>query len=269
MTKDKSINISFDVNEAYEQTVGPLFDTASDTLIALWDISFGKIDHYREKNQLKRTYELSEFKRELENKVNQIPKEHFEEPTISKVGPALEASKYYFEEEEIRSMFANLIASSMDSRKVNEVYPSFSEIIKQMNKLDAENLKIIYESIESCAKICQINLPVNKGGFRSIFTNLFIENESNNDYDAISSSLSNLSRLGLIEIDYGKWFTNKDAYKPFENTKLFRDTIKTQIAYNSQHQLSLNDPEAYKPPKIVKGIVSITPYGAAFCRICL
>lgn len=269
MTKDKSINISFDVNEAYNQTVGPLFDTASNTLIALWDISFGKIDHYRDMDQLKRKFELSEFKRELENKLNQIPSEHFEEPTISKVGPALEASKYYFEEEEIRSMFANLIASSMDSRKVNEVYPSFSEVIKQMNKLDAENLKIIYESVDSCSKICQINLPINKGGFRSVFTNLFIENESTNDFNAISSSLSNLSRLGLVEIDYGKYYTNEDVYKSFESTTPFKNAINEQISYNSEFQHSPDDPDAYGFPEIVKGLVSITPYGAAFCRICL
>nr|DAN81501.1 MAG TPA: protein of unknown function (DUF4393) [Caudoviricetes sp.] len=269
MTNNNKVNISFDINRALDQTAGPLLDRASKTLISAWDMSFGIIDHLNEKSQLKRQYNISEFKNQLENKVNSIPNENFIEPELSKVGPALEASKYYFEEEEIRTMFANLIASSMDSRKINEVYPSFSEIIKQMSKLDAENLKIIFNSVSSRSKVCQIKIPIKDNGFRLLYTNVFIENHDNLDYKSNSSSLSNLSRLGLVEINYSTYYSYEEVYKEFEKTDLFQEVINYQKQYNQHHKFEIDAPNSFEFPEIVKGLVSVTPFGEAFCRICL
>ncbi len=269
MTNNNKVNISFDINRALDQTAGPLLDRASKTLISAWDMSFGIIDHLNEKSQLKRQYNISEFKNQLENKVNNIPNENFIEPELSKVGPALEASKYYFEEEEIRTMFANLIASSMDSRKVNEVYPSFSEIIKQMSKLDAENLEIIYKTATKDSKICQIKIPIKSGAFRTLFTNVFIENTNNQDYQSNSSSLSNLSRLGLIDVDYNKFYVDEDRYKEFENTDIFKKALLIQEEYNTNNNFLPVDPSTYLRPEIEKGVASITPFGESFCKICL
>ena len=62
------------------------------------------------------------------------------DPSLAVVGPAIEASKFYIEEEDMREMFANLIAASMDDRLTNEVHSSYVEIIKQLSPLDAQNL---------------------------------------------------------------------------------------------------------------------------------
>ncbi|MBT2721454.1 DUF4393 domain-containing protein [Bacillus sp. ISL-46] len=59
------------------------------------------------------------------------------EPPLSIVGPALEASKFYIEEEELRSMFAKVVAASMDNRQASYVHPAFIEIIKQLSPVDA------------------------------------------------------------------------------------------------------------------------------------
>lgn len=170
----------------------------------------------------------------------------------------------YFEEEEIRTMFANLIASSMDSRKVNEVYPSFSEIIKQMSKLDAENLKIIYTTSNKYSRICQIKMPAKSGGFRTIFTNVFIDNINNKDYQSNSSSISNLSRLGLIDISYSQFFVDEDIYREFEESDIFQKAVLIQEEYNTNHNFLPDDPSSYLRPEVVKGIVSITPFGESF-----
>lgn len=269
MTNNDNFNITFDVNKAYDQTVGPLVQRASETIISAWDLTLGTIDYLNEKSKLKRQFNLSEFRIQLESKINEIPRENFIEPEISKVGPALEASKYYFEEEEIRTMFANLIASSMDYRKVNEVYPSFSEIIKQMSKLDAENLKIIYKTLTKDSKICQIKIPIKSGGFRTIFTNVFIDNINNKDYKSNSSSISNLSRLGLIDISYSQFYVDEDIYREFEESYIFQQALLIQEEYNTNHNFLPDDPSSYLRPEVVKGIVSITPFGESFCKICL
>ena len=62
---------------------------------------------------------------------------------MSILGPALEASKFYIEEEDIREIFASLLAASFDSSKSSLLHHSFVEIIKQLSPLDARNLKFI------------------------------------------------------------------------------------------------------------------------------
>lgn len=59
------------------------------------------------------------------------------EPDIQIVAPALEASKYCVEKEELRKMFVNLIASSINSDKVASVHPIFNDIIRKLSSTDA------------------------------------------------------------------------------------------------------------------------------------
>lgn len=272
------INISLDLNKAYEQTLEPIVSRASDTLISVWDMTLGTIDFLNEKSKLKRQLNIQEFKRELENKINSIPQENFIEPEISKIGPPLEASKYYFEEEDIRKMFANLIASSMDITKVNDVYPSFSEIIKQMSKLDAENLKLIYTGQPNSNLICQINLYRSNGSFATPFTNLFIANEKTQDFNAISASLSNLSRLGLITIDYLTSDFDSSKYDIFKESLPYlqslefcnsfnQDTEKTKQNLTSEE--GIDKVVTFKNPELTKGLVNVSPFGVKFCEVCL
>lgn len=70
MTNNGNINITLDINKAYEQTVGPLFQRASETVISAWDLTLGTIDYLNEKSKLKRQFNLSEFRIQLESKIN-------------------------------------------------------------------------------------------------------------------------------------------------------------------------------------------------------
>nr|DAV44380.1 MAG TPA: protein of unknown function (DUF4393) [Caudoviricetes sp.] len=86
------------------------------TLTDIWDVVLGNYFHaLNEKSKAKYQQKIDEFKRTLGEKIIAIPENQVQDPKMSIVGPALEASKYYFDEKEIRNMFANLIASSMDS----------------------------------------------------------------------------------------------------------------------------------------------------------
>ncbi len=85
------------------------------------------------KYQIKKEYELQNYKEQIHNNVSLIPQENLIDPPLNIVGPALEASKFYIDAKEIRSMFAKLISSSMDNRVNNFAHPSFIEIIKQLS----------------------------------------------------------------------------------------------------------------------------------------
>src|SRR5690606_2559977 len=82
------------------------------------------------------------YKKQVAQKIIEIDENNLQEPPISVVGPALEASRFYIEEQELREMFANVIASSMDKSKSNHVHHSFVEIIKQLSPDDANNIRL-------------------------------------------------------------------------------------------------------------------------------
>ena len=69
--------------------------------------------HYCAKNEI----DVENLRNSTLQEVATIPPENIQEPPLKILGPALEASKYYIEEEELRSMFAKILSSSFDNRK--------------------------------------------------------------------------------------------------------------------------------------------------------
>lgn len=122
-----------------EQPTKAIGSTVSD----IWFLVFGGIGHLAEKRKLRYAVELEKYNKELQETINEIPKERKVEPDIQIVAPALEASKYCVEKEELRKMFVNLIASSMDSDKVTNVHPIFTDIISKLSSTDALLFKAI------------------------------------------------------------------------------------------------------------------------------
>jgi len=75
-------------------------------------------------------YKYEHFENELRAKYNEIPDDKKCDPKLMISGPTLEALKYTFDEKELREMFLNLLASSMNADKSEIAHPSFVEVIK-------------------------------------------------------------------------------------------------------------------------------------------
>lgn len=128
-------------------TVKAASDGVVKSLVDLWN---GAIGHYIHSWSEKRRLIMEEkFIPSIAEKIAKIPDENLQEPKMSILGPTLEASKFYIEEEEIREMFSNLIAASMDSTYNGIVQHSFVEIIKQLSSYDAKFLSAIQNCIQS------------------------------------------------------------------------------------------------------------------------
>lgn len=244
------------LSEPINAVTTPMATSVGNTLKDLWDCVFGPFHNFAEKKRLSRQKDLDDFENELYDEVNKIPKEDLIEPKISIVGPALEASKYYFEEKEIRDMFAKLIASSMNRKKASTVHPAFTEIIKQMTPLDAQNLSIIFKQIVS--PICKYLNLINSSGSLTLQaieleTNIFLENKECTNLKLQSVSIAFLSKMGLIEVSYEQYLEYHD-YSKFYTTSLFSQLV------------SMNKNEKID---IQKGMVTITPLGKDFKSICL
>lgn len=208
----------------------------------LWDIAIGnKIAAAYEKSKFKHNLDVEDFKNKLINNVSSIKKENLQEPKISIVGPALEASKYYFDEEEIREMFANLIASSMDSTYNGLVQHSFVEIIKQLSPYDAKFLA----TIENHLQIYDLK------NNQTIFYRLFCLTHDFLDYQKNSVAITNLHRLGLL-----------DLIQYFQMTA----SPQKEFLLNSQTILELkkNKEFSMQPHTYV-----LSPLGKLFKKVCI
>ena len=91
-------------------------------------------------------------------------------------------------------------------------------------------------------------------------TNFFIyitlnENEQIDlNITQIQNSISNLDRLGLVDVDYSKHLTNEQCYSDLEE---------------NANRLYEGHSIAVENRMMQKGIVFLTPLGESFIRVCL
>ncbi|MDR4171192.1 DUF4393 domain-containing protein [Bacillus nitratireducens] len=244
---------SFATTIATNGTKAPL-----ETLDNLWYLAFGKLSLFVEKKKAQHQHLLEEYKDSIAEKIISIDENDLQEPQMSVVGPALEASKYYIEEETLREMFANIIASSMDKTKSTQVHHSFVEIIKQLSPEDARNMLLFKES--SNYPIVKFTMTsTDTGGYTILKTNVFHGDKSdiiNGNENA--TSITNLSRLGLVSISYEESYTTQGQYDLYNNSTFF----KALQQYKSQKEIP-------KDFAISEGIVRLTPLGDSFIKVCL
>lgn len=263
-------------------TVG-LFKGPVKTLEDWWFVNFGaSLSQQAALLRAEQEANVEKLKSGILDNVSKIEPENIQEPKLNILGPALEASKYYIEDEELRDMFAKLIAASMDKSKNDKLHVSFVEIIKQMNPLDAENLVAISNPSNPYFNLIgELKADVSTGGLITYNTNLYLGNMNDHSQQNIGISLSNLDRLGLINLSYQEWSNDEDLYKKFEELVEFKDLsfkIDGENAYTAfiAKNISKNSPtkkeipiQTISKPRVGMGFIRITDYGKAFSSICL
>lgn len=98
-----------------------------------------------EKWIMNREYQIKETAKLLEERLKDVPPEQIETPAPHIAIPALQYISYCMDNHELREMYANLLASSMNTVVKNGVYPSYVEIIKQLSPDEAKILRYIAE----------------------------------------------------------------------------------------------------------------------------
>lgn len=252
--------------KSIDKAVGNLADkptkTMGNTLDNILFLVFGDFNHDIDKRRLKYDYDLKAFEQTLMEKVEQIPVEKRIEPDLQTVAPALEAAKYCVEHEDLRIMFANLIATSMNQDTKNVLHPSFSEIIKQMNPLDATNFKLFKNR-----KFYPVVTYIFKDskGSATFFSNAFLANKNQQDINIQAVSLNVLERLGLIQINYNEQIDYEAEYEQFRHTDLF----KAQLEFIEFTPEEIRQSIHAEQPDIRRGIIRITAFGSNFMKACL
>lgn len=262
------------------------------TIDAAWNLTFGKFHNFYYKKQAKWDQDLLNYKNEIAENVSSIPVEHRQEAQLSLVGPALEASKYYIEEAEIRKMFAKLIASSIDERSNSYTHHAFVEIIKQLSPSDAKLLKYINSQEQNSIALAEYKAVLKEDLSKLDLSSPLIYDSPLN-IEQTMFSLNNLSRLGLVDLELDmSYFTNESKYTKFYSPHLmeifyeksnnihkqYSENLFSQIRGKSISNISQifnnSDSEILNNMKpfcidISKGILKTTNIGNNFNKVCL
>jgi len=218
-----------------------------------------------------KTLEKNHLREKLKEKLKQIPEENRQTPKSKILIPAIQTLAYNVDEEEIKKMFLNLISNSADNRK--KVDPSFIEMLKQMDELDAKLFKILFDNkkvhnVVADVRLFELILSENEKDNR---TKKEVKNEflpqwffgenfiiENYDIFDISRSLTKLEKLGLIEIDRPRGVISYEDSMKKESMTILYNILKSN-GYSDDFFI-----QCYKNNHII-----INDYGKHFGEICL
>lgn len=193
-------------------------------------------------------------KDKLKDKLSNTPIEELKEPEPNIVIPAYEALRYSLNKEQLKEMYINLIANSMQNNKLDKIHPAFVDVVKQLSQFDAEFLKVLfYDKTLQLPKIkarLQVSEDNNIGIdlFRTLLSPKYFTNRSL--LDEYSFSLDNFERLKIIEIN-DTYFLN--------NPNLYDDIIQS---INKDSFLNLREDLNYV--NLIKGSIQLTNFGKQF-----
>lgn len=245
------------VNEAYQDACKPVLKNTGD-LVSLIPRTIRAVLQPLEKWVLKKEYNLAKTEKLLQQKLEKISLEQIVPPEAHIAVPAIQYISYCIDNNELRNMYANLLAKSMNSVVKNKVHPAFIEIIKQLCPDEAKIMKELYK------KQAVATLTVRKEKDNREGANI-ISNFSNIGYIAgceypleVTKYFDNLIRLGLLNKVSNASLTDKKLYKKLENSKFIKDLIS-----------SFDRKKEGMSTKYIWNYMVITEFGENFCFICL
>ena len=226
----------------------------ADTFKNIWKFVFGPVDDFLIKSNAKREIEREKYLEAIKNNTDSILPENLQSPDIELLAPALEASKYFLNEDAHRDMFAKLVAASFDKSKKTFIHHSFANIITQLNPLDAKILHSL--PTEFYLLSCHI---IGADGKECICRDLLVDNSFSEELMQTAVSTNNLERLNLIGVIHNATSLKVNGgYKPtidlFKSTKHFSDLCK--VFPDAKF-------DVFTEPSY------LTPLGNSFRQICL
>lgn len=242
--------------------VRPTSKSIGENIGLLVDGTFGWLGVWGQRQKIKQEKYIEDYKKEVNKNLEAIPQENLKEPEMYIVGPAIEASKYYYEEAQFKETFAKLIAASCDDRDNDKISPYFVEAIKQISHKEAMILTLFRDKKTSALPIVNYRLILKTIGEKYYEKYVFIHDNPDN-IRKYSDSLINLQRLGLVSLDFQNWLTDNNFYQIYKDNVFFKNT-KQEILKNIE-----NPDFECKDFDIQKGILELTPLGKNFIDLCL
>lgn len=206
-----------------------------------------------------REYNLAETEKLLAKKLEHVSEDKIVTPEPYTAVPAIQALSYSMNSEELRNLYANLLAKAMNSDTKDMVHPAYVSIITQMTPLDAQVLQFLLNQPDQDMPLIDLvasrKLQGNIISYVPLQTN--ITSISFSTVEAISLSLDNLSRNNLIHISDQE---NTDGYNSILVSEHYKKLYK-------KHERNL--PKIYPDLSIMKKNCTLSALGKSFCDICV
>lgn len=194
----------------------------------------------------------------LADKLKDTPPEKVVPPDNYVAVPALQQISYCFDSDELRDMYANLLAASMHEDKKWGIHPAFVDIIKQLTPDEAKLLKSLPASLSNNHPILEVHIKnVKEGSYRTIYSKYSDVADGVCDCPQnISAYIENLDRLKLIELDTTAYIKNEARYDRLKNSptikRITSDVLPKDSIYDYQ-----------------KGCFSLSSFGLSFVNMCI
>ena len=195
----------------------------------------------------------------IREKVDKIPEDKLCEPELYVAVPLIQQIAYCYNSEELRNMYANLLAASMNSDRKWEVHPGYVDIIKQLTPDEAKLLQNCPRNSMSYVPLINLTIVLPDGkGTKTIkrhYTNRF---DNWLDYPQnISRYLDNLYRLKLIHIPGDGYLSDDNHYKPLIDSE-FVGLVKSEIELDKGEKFDYD-----------KKMFYVTEFGLGFIECCI
>lgn len=194
----------------------------------------------------------------VSSKLKHLPEEKIVTPPPNIAGPTLESLKYTGSIEELKELYANLLASSMNQDTTKNAHPCFVEIIKQLTADEAKLLKAFISRQTHPMINVRNNREDNSGGRDEIKFFTKLGEKQNLDFPKkCPEYLENLNRLALIVLKENYELVEATLYKDLEEDKYINDVRK------------FIDAQEGRKSALTKGSIELTNLGSLFMRTCV
>lgn len=202
--------------------------------------------------------EFDKLAEEVSQKAKEIPEENRDDSKAGLMLKALEESKYQLNQEELRKMFAQLVASTLDNRKNQLISPRFATVLSQLSGDDARFLKFL--ATDKSGQLVYGYLIQRKekyGKYKDLSRHMY-NGPSINQYSVLpQSSVDVLQSLGVV--------VASEATYP-SNPKLDQEYNRIEVAEKNLCQAdSIQD----QIIEFQHGHVTLTTFGYSFAQCIL
>lgn len=201
-----------------------------------------------------REYKLAETEKLLAQRLKDTPPEKVVTPEAYVAIPAMQAISYSMDSKELRNLYANLLANSMNTDTKSQVHPAFVEIIRQLSPNDA--LILNYINSQGVLPVIDISLSLGEGVKAAFFQNYSCFKIL--DTYQCSISIENLVRLGLVNFPLNKVFSDNSAYNIIIESA--KETLRSSLGANYPLEPDYT---------ITKKCITRTIWGESFYNICV
>lgn len=201
-------------------------------------------------------YKLQETNAIIANKLSKIESEKIIAPPDYIAVHALQGLAYSMNSDELKDMYANLLAKAMFKDTLPSVHPAFSQIIGQLSPIDCKVFKM-FSPPESAIAIKDLYIKNIKNGKIA----KFIVSATSIDFADVKTAtacLDNLIRLGLIKC--GDRCYDSKLYEAIDNNPIIKEF------YNYINS-NIDNP-TYEKLKFEEKTLSVTSFGFKFYEIC-